>query len=137
MDECVELIRDLTGCGYGDLNTLKDKARLYTLISGERLDIYNDFNDGVGTDLNGILHRYMTATIQEIADDLKSPEYSSIENINEIITYLENKAPYKMWCNGIDTYFRIDALDYPENTREEIIKEIISEITEKLEDGGS
>ena len=73
----------------------------------------------------------MRQTFYKIADEIESL-YSGEE---EVINYLREEAPYRIYLNYLDSWWNIEVLDNSDLfDKNKIFKEIINEVKNLLED---
>lgn len=119
-----ELLTYILECGYSDLNELDQRINLLELFDGDLFEIVEEVKDEFNDiDFNLLILTIFKEITFKVGEAIKEDE-------PEIGTKLQDYDNF--FLNYMDSWININALDYPEDNKDDIIKEVIAELKEDV-----
>lgn len=119
-------------CGWADVEKLEEIISTSEFFDIDLDKVFDSLEfEGISIDFHTIMEEVMRQTFYKIADEIESL-YSGEE---EVINYLREEAPYRIYLNYLDSWWNIEVLDNSDLfDKNKIFKEIINEVKNLLED---
>lgn len=125
------LLAELLGCGYADVDVIFEAIDLLEKMGGDSYDPIERLKDeGLNLDFSTLLSELYIDTMFLVAEEIKYKD--ELEDKDEIVDYLEDEAPGHIFINYLDSWYGLESLDYPADTKSKIVAEVIEEVREKL-----
>lgn len=127
-----DLLRLILKCGWADVEKLEEIISTSEFFDIDLDKVFDSLEfEGISIDFHTIMEEVMRQTFYKIADEIESL-YSGEE---EVINYLREEAPYRIYLNYLDSWWNIEVLDNSDLfDKNKIFKEIINEVKKLLED---
>lgn len=127
-----DLLRLILKCGWADVEKLEEIISTSEFFDIDLDKVFDSLEfEGISIDFHTIMEEVMRQTFYKIADEIESL-YSGEE---EVINYLREEAPYRIYLNYLDSWWNIEVLDNSDLfDKNKIFKEIINEVKNLLED---
>ena len=127
-----DLLRLILKCGWADVEKLEEIISTSEFFDIDLDKVFDSLEfEGTSIDFHTIMEEVMRQTFYKIADEIESL-YSGEE---EVINYLREEAPYRIYLNYLDSWWNIEVLDNSDLfDKNKIFKEIINEVKNLLED---
>ena len=127
-----DLLRLILKCGWADVEKLEEIISTSEFFDIDLDKVFDSLEfEGISIDFHTIMEEVMSQTFYKIADEIESL-YSGEE---EVINYLREEAPYRIYLNYLDSWWNIEVLDNSDLfDKNKIFKEIINEVKNLLED---
>ena len=127
-----DLLRLILKCGWADVEKLEEIISTSEFFDIDLDKVFDSLEfEGISIDFHTIMEEVMRQTFYKIADEIESL-YTGEE---EVINYLREEAPYRIYLNYLDSWWNIEVLDNSDLfDKNKIFKEIINEVKNLLED---
>jgi len=119
-----KLLTYILECGYSDLNELDKRINLLELFDGDLFEIVEEVKDEFNDiDFNLLILMIFKEITFKVGEAIKEDEPEIGAKLQEYDNF---------FLNYMDSWININALDYPEDNKDDIIKEVIAELKEDV-----
>jgi ribosomal protein S24E len=122
------LLIAVLGGGYNDYKALENQFALAEMVGAmDEEEVVEYIKDNLGMEnlnFNMVMYELMYDIKRRVAEIIED-EY---EDGREIANKLIETDDYELFINYSDSWFGLDSLDYPKNTRDEIIEAVYKEV---------
>jgi nitrate reductase NapAB chaperone NapD len=116
-----ELLTNLLDCGYLDLKELENECKLLEIFDGNLQDVIEEtLSEHEKIDINLLLLMVFREVTYLVAQEVEDPK------IKEKLEQWDD-----FFLNYTDSWYNINALDYPNKTKDEIVREVIKEFKKR------